>query len=320
MRILKIGKWGFISLLLSLLLLSCAPIATLLSIEERVEPEFPIDFSTQSAALFIIPDIALPNQDWSVVNDSLLMLELAEGVAKGIEERGELNSGDIFIFSNRGRESEWKAETIREFSLLSNSDIILLVDSLSIELPSIENAKRVYREDGSSALYPQSKIRSLIHLYDGFSGERVYSIPKCDTTYWESDSFTQYRSAPFLERFQRLLPSLLNRVGENLSERLFPSWRTIERTIYIFNSSPWIEAYDAASKLQFDQALNFWIEESGGRDLSKIAAAANNIAVICELKGEYSLALEWLELSIKSASLPSTHSYYNYIKERVESQ
>lgn len=322
MRLLKIGRWSLLPLLLSVVVVSCAPQAALFSIDERVDSGYNIDFTTQSASIFIVPDsdTIIAQEGLFSSNDSLLMFSFTDGLAKGIESRGELKEGELFIFSHSPREVEWRPELIKELSVLSNSDIVILVDSLTVERPILGSDVKVVRDRDGTTLYPYSKVRSLIHFFDGLSGENLFSLPKCDTIYWPTTALTEYRSKPFLERAESSLPLLLGKIGENLSDIMFPLWRRVERVLYTYDSGLWLEAYQNASALKFDEALDFWLQESSKRDVVKVAAAANNIAIICELRGELSLALEWLEYSIQNRELPATVEYYNFIKQKIESK
>ncbi len=301
---------------------SCGPVATVLNIESRIPARYPVDFENRSIALFVSDD-ALPNSgDFLSQNDSLLMVVVATGIAKEFERKLSMDEGSVLVFNHYpGNERVYDIKYIQDLSFISNSDIVVILDSLRIGVPKVlDNIATVSKEVyGSYFMY--APVFSETKVYDGTTAELLTNIRQNDTVYWELYSRNDLRDAVMLSTVSNSSSSIAQSVGQQIVGKMFPSWIDQQRILFVSSKSESSNAYNLAIQFEWDKAMTIWLKETSHKDNIIVAAAAFNMAVACELTDRLDLALEWIDLSYKSyPMLPGVVSYKQFLKEKFETK
>jgi hypothetical protein len=116
------------------------------------------------------------------------------------------------------------------------------------------------------------------------------------------------------------------RLGEKLGKFFAPSWDTAERMYFIKNYTDAKKMFDYVDKAKWDEAKTTWTNEfESAKKAADKAKSATNIALACEMRGEFSEAGVWAKEAqtyFQTAS-PKKHSQEisyldNYIKALQE--
>lgn len=300
---------------------SCGPVRTVLNIESRLPAKYSIDLENKSIALFISADTSINVGSYLSQNDSFHMVAVATGIAKELENMLVLDPGAVFVFNHYpGNNRVYDMQYIQDLSFTSNSDIVIILDSLRIESPQlIDNragtATELYRSN-----FVYAPIFSEIKVYNGTSANLLAHIRQIDTVYWELLSRSDIRDEAILYRVNNSVDAIAQNIGEEMVGKMFPSWIEQERALFSYSNREWSRAYNFATQFMWEEAMQIWLVETASQDKAKVAAAAFNMAVACELTNRLDLAYEWIDLSSKSYPLPGVNSYKQFLKEKIETR
>lgn len=301
----------------------CGPIPQLLYVERSVAAENPVDFEGKSVSLFVTVDTTeYSGSEYISFNDSLYMVSMATGIASELEKKFSLNEGAILVFNHypASWEREYDMEYIHNLSFVSNSDLVFILDSLTITLPELVLREKT-SEGGYSSTFAGAGLYSSLKLYDGLTADLLQNISRNDTIYWELLTRSEIREESIINRVNASLGPVTESLGSEIAGTMFPTWREQERILYLFSGDKWWSAYDSATVFKWDDAVEVWLSITEKEDdVVKIAAAAFNLAVASELNGRTALALEWIDVSIENHVLKGAIEYKKYLLEKIEKE
>jgi len=300
---------------------SCGPVATVLNIESRVPAKYPVELENRSIALFVSTDTSSNAGNYLSENDSLHMVSVATGIAKELENKLTLEEGAVYVFKHYpGNDRKYDLNYIQNLSFTSNSDIVIILDSLKIGKPILINNITSPMGDMYRSNYIFATVSSDLMVYNGTAGTLLSNIVQKDTVYWELLSRNDVRDEAILYRVNNSIDAISNDLGEELVNKLFPFWIEQQRTLFSYRNRDWTKAHDFANKFLWKEAMDIWLKQTADQDNVKAAAAAFNMAVACELTDRLDLALEWLEASYRSYPLPGVVSYKQFLTEKFETK
>ena len=304
---------------LTILLNACGPVTEIINVEARIPAEIPIDFNDKTVAVFASVREYVVNDSLLFYNDSTLMLNLATGVASAIEKNLAIDEGGVYVFKHFPVDStEYDMSYIHSLSFGSNSDIIIVVDSIQVGHIGIINGVTYNLSGEYITNYIYAPYQSIIKAYDAVSTDMLAYINQKDTVFWEILSKNDLRPEVMAIRASQSMPSVSQSIGVEIVKSLFPAWQQQKRTLYYFPSQSWNNAVINAREFRWREAMAFWLKQTKERDPVKAAAAAYNIAIACELTDRHELALEWTDLSLKIYKLPGVSDYKQLLIEKLE--
>lgn len=298
--------------------LSCAPTARIFEIEQSLPSNSSLEMAGSSMTLFFSLGNGELSDSLISVNDSLFMANVANAFATKIEEELNLQEGALFIFSHHPTQRVYDADYIRELSFLSNSDIIFILDSLTLSNPTLEHSL----PDGSNleGLFAKSEVSSKLLAFNSFTGEQVASINKSESAYRDLLSSKDLSKQALIAGAIATIPNLSEYVGSSLAQEFFPKWQRVQRILYLLPGSKWSRAFEYAVECNWNEAMEIWLELTQENNVARVAVAAFNLAVACELTENLPLAQKWLEFSNKCYPLAGYQQYKQHLKERVETK
>lgn len=305
--------------LVAYILSSCGPVTEIINVEARVPAAYPVDFNEKSIAVFLSVRDDMPGESLLYKNDSTLMIRLASGIAQATEKSLFLDEGGVYVFKHFPDDSTvYDMPYIHHLSFSSNSDIVILVDSLEVGNIGIVNNPAGNISGEYVARYIYAPFRSVIKVFDGVTAETLANINQRDTVFWEIVSRNDLRPEVMTIRARQSMPDVAQSIGEEVVKALFPAWQEQRRALYIYPVQAWVRALENAREFKWKEAMDFWLKETKGSDPVKSAAAAYNIAIACELTDRHELALEWAEFSLKRYKLPGVNEYKQLLISKLE--
>ncbi len=312
-------KKYFIITALVLMLSSCGPSYKMLNFEEKVPALFPVPFEGNSISIFVSLSDKSPDNEFMFFNDSLQMLNLALSMASTLEKQLFLKEEGIYVFKHYpDKDKVYDSDYIISLSDKSNSDIIIVVDSLTVGKGELNINSELMGAEAYKMNFASAPIRYVINLYDGFTTEKLQRIDLTDTVYWELLSRSDFKDETIKHKALESMKDLIATIAENIVSFMLPSWATAERTVYLLPGANWRRAYDLLEEFRWREAMDIWMENTTIGDPLILSVAAFNMAVACELTERPELALQWLEVSLKSYELPGALSYKQLLTNKLE--
>ncbi|PKP06265.1 MAG: hypothetical protein CVU10_01495 [Bacteroidetes bacterium HGW-Bacteroidetes-5] len=310
---------GLILLVSVIILSSCGPAIQLFNIDERVAPIHPVNFDNRSISVYVTMDSGEEGENMLFKNDSAQMSNLATGIASSLEKNLLLDEGAVYVFNHYpGGGFKYNMEYIHSLSAASNSDILVLVDTLMVGKTQIMNDLKSPITQSYRSNYVFAPIRTVINVFDGITAERLSRIDQKDTVYWEILSRSDARDNAIKYKAVESMLNVATTLGEDIVTMMFPQWQTVGKYLYIYPVSSWQKAYEYSLEFKWREAMDIWLEETSHHDAIRAASAAYNIAVACELTDRLELAIEWVDVSIKKFRSQSVLRYKQSLIKKLE--
>lgn len=301
-------------------LYSCGPVVNMLNIESRVPAKYPIALENRSIALFVSADTSINSGNYLYQNDSVRMVALATGMAQELEKKLTLDEGAVFVFNHYpGKERVYDMRYIQDLSFISNSDVVVIMDSLRIGVPKLVENLAISTKEQFGSYFIYSPIFTDTKVFDGTTANLLAHIKQNDTIYWELLSRNDIREVAMIHTVKSSTEAIAKNIGEEIVNKMFPSWVEQQRTLFVFSKREWSKAHNYAVEFKWNEAMEIWLNLTSSKLAIESAGAAFNMAVACELTDRLDLAREWIELAYKSyPNLPGVVSYKQFLKEKIE--
>ena len=264
----------------------------------------PISFENKSIAIYVsVNEISAETQ----VN-YMQKFYLASGIASKIEEELELSNGAVYIYTHYpARDSALGMEYIQSLSRQADSDIVMLIDSVSVSdsenvgdftyVANISNYNYVLK-------WNKSLFKGKIDVYDGTTIDKITQLNLKDTIYWETFSRNRFDSTSVDQQLVGALKIILDEMGRNVGSRFFAQWIPEYRSLFVYYDSAWKSAIRYAKAFEWGKAIEIWMTYLDNEDRYRASCAAINIAVGCEMTDRHELAIEWLEKAGQIYNIP----------------
>lgn len=198
------------------------------------------------------------------------------------------------------------------------------VDSL---IPTRENILSLLVETGSDVLFvfiptigePSSTVA------DGKAAKKV----PCELRLYAYDSLGEDSVKQYAGRASFVDPApgpglsedgvkASGELGTAASLRFLSKWETMQYSFYYRSTfqAAWDEATEAVLNMDWKEAVEKWMTLLGAKDAYTRSALEYNIATALHLTGDNSLALKWLEVSEKDATM----SLQPGLRKRIEAE
>jgi len=293
-----------ISLLIALLLAGgCGPMINILEVDVRQPASRPMNIMGREMAVFT------PLYDSITLSDSVLMNRYAQSLADGLALQARLPKGAVPLFIHHtGSESLGtldQPDYAHRLALETETDLLFMVDSVTIGGFLVN--------DNAYLLAP---IQAVVRVYDAELVRFTRYIPIRVTAAWDigdqadKETITIPRSA-FID-LQRAAVYM----GEQTARSFMDQWETQDRVVFVFDKLKWNRAYDHALAFEWDKAMEIWLELLKSNNTKEVACAAFNVALACEMQGNFALAEKWLDLSQKTLDMAETRYYRDMLQER----
>ena len=275
-------KGLIISLASAALLTACGPSHILLQMERSVPAEKDIDIENRVVGILL--------NERGMEQDSVAYLAYAEGFAKMIESRKQMAEGALPVFVGN------TANSVGEYSYnFSDLDLLFVINQVTGNNVSV---KESYVMENGMTYMIEADARLDYQVYDLHSGTKVDSVCGMNAVQWYEETDFTVSPDDVLETLPYTKSEVYNYFGRKTAEKYFGDWRTVDRTLLVYENEPsWVDAYFAAMGFRWDDAIKFWMNRTEYGSREETAVAAYNLAVAFEVSGAYDLALKWLDMS-----------------------
>ena len=272
MKRFAIAKVLFMSAAALFLLSSCGPYAYFCEVEYRKPAEKRgVDLSGNMVSILLGPNLGLDSQS-------------------------------VFIFTG-------DTSSASVFGGSIGSDLVFEIDGIHDGRVEILDQEYVY-SDYSSMMATYVRIGASIDykIYD-LNNESLAGKASGEDVFMEMTLLSDI-DASNAELFNTAVGSkqeAYGALGQAFMSAYFPEWVAESRSLLVYDSkTEWVEAYYAACDFKWNEAMEFWMKVVDEGSKREAAAAAYNLAVACEIGGNYDSAIKWLDYADGLVKFPGS--------------
>lgn len=272
----------------SLALVSCAtPIPHYFNVDIRQKNENEIDLKDKEVAVFSIFD--------TESQDSVFLNDIALGAAEKIESDRALEKEAIPIYSVAENEVDLSYyPSIYNVSKESGAEVMIFISSLEFGDYAMENPS-----SGKQNIKLAYQVK--YDIYDKYSVSPIYKGTVEDELVWTILASKQLSKAESLQLVKNNIDRALKNAGVEFASKLSTQWEPNERMLIYYDSPSWTKAKKLAMDYKWDDAMDIWMKEVESPDTRKASCAAYNLALACDMQGDFDLADKWLDFAEESS-------------------
>ena len=247
---------------------------------------------------------------------------IADGLAYALEQDYGTGEGSVGIYRMRvvpgGNYSS--RDTLVNLLMDTGSDVIFLVDTLSVGLMTMGGASSVAAPSSPDSSYISTgniPFKMKLYCFDAMNkDEKVYDYSGSSVAVPFAYSDGRQTENTIRERAVASLSELGFEIGTTISASFKSQWKYEQYSVVYFDSPRWFTAMEYADRYYWKDAMNIWMELLDTNDMLKRSCAAYNLALASYMLGDYELASMWLDRSDIDNKLPLSDALRKRIDER----
>jgi len=167
------------------------------------------------------------------------------------------------------------------------------------------------------------KVMSYWNVYDLETKTVLYSRFKIDTVRWTAEAYN-------LKSLKKLLPprrdAILNAAdiaGSKFADFLVPHWTEVQRMYYTSKHAELLKTNNLVKENRWLEAAEIWKANVDNRNKNIAAKCKFNMALVCEIEGDFEAALDWVVRSFHTLGqnnmvhFANCQQYIKIISQRI---
>jgi hypothetical protein len=204
-------------------------------------------------------------------------------------------------------------EYLKNLMFTTGADVLAVVENLRFDSFKVESAVN-YAADYSTNIV-ELPYSVDMHIYDVLEDSLIFKTNVKDTVYMQLLSDTKQRE--YSSFVAGKLAEVSSVVGESLGAMLTQQWSRQERILVNYpDNDQWEKPLAKAMEFKWDEAIALWMPMTGSGNFRIAAYASYNIAVGCEMLGQFDLAREWADFSVKKYRFRENMELKEYLKRK----
>lgn len=296
---------------LAAMLFSCAPQAAYFQVEVKDMQGADLNFENKQLAVFSVARTNI--LDSTRAANAALGLAEKIGQDRGLEYPLPVFSISAMEFAGFSSPLGLDKEYLRNLMLSTGADMQLVVENLRYDSYKVESPAD-FTADYSTRIVELPYSVDL-HVYDALEDSVLFKAFVKDTVYMQVLADTRARE--FSGFVAGKLAEVSNVVGKSLGAMLSQQWYRQERMLVNYpGKEEWEKPYEMAVEFRWDEAIALWTPMTGSENHRVAAYASYNIAVGCEMLGQFDLAREWADFSVRKYRFRENAELKEYLKKK----
>ena len=214
---------------------------------------------------------------------------------------------------NQKRITYYDWEKLSEIAFKNSTKLVLLLDASDYNY----NTGSFFNDMGYVEAYLDVYVANRWIIIDPFRQKILKEDIQIDTlSYVEYGYFVNQTEAK-IPNVEDVLAEVSWEAGRIFATKYIPTWQNRSRLYYVLPIKNYDKAILLLTQDRLDEAAEIMQEFTKFKNKKTAALSMYNMAVICEMKGEYDIALEWLRKSVTSKYYYTTVEYIRVIKDRI---
>jgi tetratricopeptide (TPR) repeat protein len=223
--------------------------------------------------------------------DSITSIAMALAIKDNLEKSPKYSSYIFPVYTINAGENGLTEEDIWDIKERSDANYVISVE----EFKSAFHRQRV-KSSMLNCIRIVMPYDLTVKIYDIDKLKIVDERPIRDTLTLQIDGYAWETEDELVDRLPDNKAAALmaiKEIAKNYTEEIIPFWKEETRFFYIDNNISKAEYY--IDNEEWNKAMDIWLKyvNDGNRELAAISCF--NMAVGCEMLGEYELALKWME-------------------------
>lgn len=240
-----------------------------------------------------------------------------DGFKYSLEDYGnisyDVDSATKVSVTKNKRLTYYDWQKLDSISKIRNSEIIFIHDASDVN----EKTDYYNNDQGFLEVWKDIYIANRWVIIDPVNEKVLKEEITVDTlTYLEYGIFVN-STKDKLPKLEDVLAEISWETGRIYAEKYIPTWQNRNRLYFDLPNDGYTEAIKALRYNELNTAAAIFSKYAEHKNDRIAALSKYNMAVVCELKGEYEVALEWLRDSYKQKQYYSTEEYIKIIKRRI---
>jgi hypothetical protein len=277
----------------------------------------PASFTGRTPAIYAMLYVTETNgEQHTFRNDSLHAVEAAIGVKETLEEFESLADYDVPVYNFYSFCAD-TASCTDSIEVITDNDLLIVVKNITIT--PFQRIERRYTEGygdyfnvGSYAAYTV-----VFELYDTITRTYSHKETLSDTLLWEKNTLNAEEALAELPSATEAARFAAAEAGKLYARRLTPYWLTVQRFFFVPSGKDLQQAATYAENSEWSEAMRIWEQYAGHNNRKTAAQSAFNMALACEVNGDYELSLEWLQYAEKLYPVKEIAVYRTIIQRRL---
>jgi hypothetical protein len=305
-----------IILLVALVLLASAASAAddfrVVSFQILKAAKQPLSFAGRTPAIYAMLYVAENNGEQTTFrNDSLQAVETAMGIKEALEEFTTLADYDIPVYNFY---SFCKDTTcVNNLESITENDLLVIVKD--VKIVAYQRAERIDENYFTVGIY--ASYTATFEVYDAVTREYSHKETLSDTLVWDKNTSDIEQTLSELPSLEEATQLAAVEIGKSYARRLSPFWITVQRFFFIPSNKDLQQAADYAENADWSEAMKIWEQYAGNSNRKTAAQSAFNMALACEINGNYELAMEWLQYAEKLYTIKEVNGYRAILQRRI---
>ena len=276
----------------------------------------PITFTDRSVAIYSTQYVTdAKNENYVFRNDTTHSRSVALAIKKSLEEWESLEDYDIpvydfYAFCN-GDNCDDSIESINDYDLL--------IAVKEVEISSYQTAQAQYADNYGNyfSIGTYAPYKVVVEVYDTDKKQFLAKETLEDTLEWSKNVLNIQTGLKDLPSQEEGVEYAIEELGQLFTRSVAPYWIAVERFFFVPSGKDFKKAADYAEAMQWDEAMKIWTQYAGSTNRKIAGQSAFNMALVCEVNGDYELALEWLTYAEKQYNIREINGYRTILQRRI---
>ncbi len=172
--------------------------------------------------------------------------------------------------------------------------------------------------------YTKGEYQALIimtqwNLYNQLSHKIIDNWVQADTLIYNDGPYFQYLNK--LLAIEQNRGYFANEIAQSMAYKIStcmaPYWETCIRSYFMFSKAEFVKADNLIRQNKWLEAAKIWSLYENDPNPKTAAIACYNMALVCEVQGKYTLALDWLDKSYEKYPTNLALKYRQILKQRL---
>jgi tetratricopeptide (TPR) repeat protein len=264
------------------------------------------------AITVVLHDDYLPDGKKSF--DSLAMTGMAMAIKSNLEKSPKYSSYIFPVYTINAEEKGLMDENISDIKESSGANYLISVE----ELKTAFHRQRV-RTSKYNCVRIVAPHSLTVKIYDIDKFAVIDEKTIIDTVTLQVDAHAWETDDEIMERVpddKAAIAYLVKELAKSYTEEIIPFWKEESRFYYIDSNFDKAEYYIANE--DWDKAMNLWMKYVNDENRELAAISCFNMAVGCEMLGEYELALKWMDNVKRKNASYYWEEYKKLIEKRIK--
>jgi hypothetical protein len=306
---------GLFTLIMMLLVTSCESVRyTSTKVQTLTPPKRIINLpSTANIAITAaLQGDYLPNDEKSF--DSLTVTSIAMAIKNNMEKSPKYSSYIFPVYTINMGENGLNEDDISDIKENSNANYLISVEKFQSSVT--RQRVKMSRDNCVRIIVPHS---SAIKIYDIDKNEVIDERLINDTLTIQMDAYAWETEDEITKRLPEdgtAVSMVIKEMAKAYVEEIVPFWKEETRFYYIADNTAKAEEY--IYNEEWAKAMGVWMKYVNDENRELAAISCFNMAVGCEMLGEYELALKWMENVKKKDDTYYWTEYKELLEKRIE--